>query len=1099
MQRDKAFLKILREFCGLVTEKMSQFSLGAPEDQLRGPFENFIRSSGAVFDWVVVPIGEARPKNIRGWPDYAIYLDNLLVGYVELKAPGVGAMASRFRGRNWEQFKRFSAIPNILYTDGNEWALYRSGEQIGDIVRLAGCVELDGKRAALLKDAQALRRLLLNFFSWQPIVPANDEGRVSLKDFAVMLAPLCRMLCEEVLEALQDPSSPVEKVAQSLRELLFPDASDEQIADSYAQTVTFALLLGRSEGADPLTLASAQTALVAEHSLLARVLQVLTDSQVRAEINVSLDLLIRVLSAVPPATFGALEDPWLYFYEDFLAAYNPELRKSAGAYYTPIEVVKAQISLVDDLLRNRLGKKLGFADSSVTTLDPAVGTGTYLLGVIEHVLEKVKTAYGEGALPGFATDLASNLYGFEIMVGPYAVSDLRISQSLAAAGAELPAGGIKIHLTNTLENPYAITPDTYLFHQPIAQQHEKATNIKSRVPILVCIGNPPYERHEAARTDNKASTGAWVRWGHREGAKRSRPILKDFIDPVIEAKLGGYVKNLYNLYIYFWRWALWKVLEQNEGQKAGVVSLVTAASYLDGDAFVGMRQHIRKICDEIWILDLGGEGRGTRPDENIFDNVQIPVAIAVAFRRGALDSSKPAKVRYASVRGSRAKKISFLKRIRDFKDIEWKDCPQGWQEPFRPEGEGRYFRWPLLTDLLPWQHSGVQFQRTWPISSDQETLQRRWETLLVSSDRAELFKETRDRKINATYKPIFDAIEEKKSIAELPENTPPPCIKRYGYRSFDRKWAFIDSRLGDYLRPVFWYTHSEKQVYLVSLLSHPLGSGPAITVSSLPPDLNYFRGSFGGKNVMPLYRTADGKIANIPPKLLKLLSQTYRRTVTAEDLIAYIYAVLAQPLFTSLFYEELGTCEIRLPITKDRLLFNEMQKIGEKLLWLHTFGERYQSKNKKHIPQGIARCTKPVPSDPSGYPESFEFDEVDCTLNVGQGKFQPVRREVFDFEVSGLKVVQSWLAYRMKEGRGRRSSALDDIRPKYWTSQSTTELLELLWVLEATLEIYSEQAELLETVVKEKCFRAEDLPPVPASMRRAPASPGALLEREPYR
>ncbi|GAG43738.1 unnamed protein product, partial [marine sediment metagenome] len=122
------------------------------------------------------------------------------------------------------------------------------------------------------------------------------------------------------------------------------------------------------------------------------------------------------------AALAGPEDPWLHFYEDFLAVYDSKLRKDAGAYYTPVEVVRAQVRLVDDLLVNRLHKPLGFADPSVVTLDPAAGTGTYLLGVIQHALGKVEAEQGAGAVPGQATTLAANLYGFELMVGPYAVS-----------------------------------------------------------------------------------------------------------------------------------------------------------------------------------------------------------------------------------------------------------------------------------------------------------------------------------------------------------------------------------------------------------------------------------------------------------------------------------------------------------------------------------------------------------------------------------------------------------------------------------------------------------------------------------------------------
>ena len=145
-----------------------------------------------------------------------------------------------------------------------------------------------------------------------------------------------------------------------------------------------------------------------------------------------------------------------------------------------------------------------------------------------------------------------------------------------------------------------------------------------------------------------------------------------------------------------------------------------------------------------------------------------------------------------------------------------------------------------------------------------------------------------------------------------------------------------------------------------------------------------------------------------------------------------------------------------------------------------------EGKPRGQIPPGAARCTVAVPGDADGYPEKFAYNDETATLHVGAGEFAPVAPELFAFEVSGLKVVQSWLKYRMKKGAGKKSSPLDDIRPTRWTSQFTTELLELLWVLEATLAAYPEQAQLLQQVIASDCFHADELPSVPDEMRKPP-------------
>ncbi len=331
----------LQEFAAAVTEKLKQVTPGEPEEQLRAPFENFMGAAADAFGWNVVCTGETPLPDRLGRPDYAVHLNGLLAGYVELKHVGVGANATRFVGRNREQFKRFSAIPNLLYTDGNEWALYRSGELEGEVVRLHGDVATHGSKAVAKENAYAIEALLREFLLWKPFIPTDRAGRIDLRRFAEMLAPLCRMLRDDVAEALKRKDSPLVQLAQDWRQLLFPDAPDERFADAYAQTVLFALLLGRSEGAEPLTLGSAVNALAAQHNLLSRALEVLTDSQAQADIASSLNLLLRVVAVVPSATLSSREDPWLYFYEDFLAVYDSRLRKDAGAYYTPVEVVRA--------------------------------------------------------------------------------------------------------------------------------------------------------------------------------------------------------------------------------------------------------------------------------------------------------------------------------------------------------------------------------------------------------------------------------------------------------------------------------------------------------------------------------------------------------------------------------------------------------------------------------------------------------------------------------------------------------------------------------------------------------------------------------------
>ena len=1079
----------LCDFADDVTQKFNGVVVGENEEQLRAPFETLIGAVAASLKMDVVCVGETHLPDRLGKPDYGVMAGGLPTGYAELKAPGKGVLRRNFRGHDRNQFDRFIQLPNVLYSDGNHWALYQEGRLVSDkIVRLTGDVSQDGRNAVSPKDAAQLAQLLELFLRWNPIIPTDSLGKVDWKLFAGQLAPLCSYLRGDVRDAMRDERSPLSGIAAGWRESLFPSATDEQFADAYAQTVVFALLLSRSLGAgdsaeQSLTFANAQAALRSDHSLLSTALSALVDAEMQEALRSGLDAVLRLINAVPTSEFSGDTDPWLFFYEDFLTEYDPKLRKDAGVYYTPIQVVRAQVRLIDDMLKTKLSKPRGFVDPEVFTLDPAVGTGTYMLGVIHHALRHIAERYGQGAVAEHAEQLAQNLYGFELMVGSYAVADLRVTNALRAYGASFPArSGAQIYLTDTLESPYATPPQgTFLIQRELAQQQRLALNVKKDARVLVCLGNPPYDRAPSAD-----SAGGWVRHGDKGD---EQPILDAFIEPAKAAGHGVHLKNLYNLYVYFWRWALWKVFEQNHSVP-GVVSFITAASYLDGSAFAGMREHMRRECDEIYILDIGGESRGPRQSENVF-NIQTPVAIAVAMRRSNRKPRQPAKVRYARIHGTRADKLAALNAVADIASVDWQDCPDDWQAPFMPAGTGAYFAWPLLTDLMPWQHSGVQLKRTWPIAPDEDTLKRRWNGLLNADDRAKAMKATEDRLPNKSYTIELMGYSDPTPINELPTDAPPPPSQEYAYRFLDRQRLLADGRFISRHRPPLWQAHSDKQIYLMGRLTQVIGKGPALIASSLIPDIHQLTG--GGKDVLPLYRNADASEPNITPGLLDALSECYGCAVTLHDFAAYLYGIMAHPAYTERFYAELGTREVRAPLTKDGALFRKARDAGARLLRLHTYGERFvpHDEARGQVPVGAARCIVSVSQNAHDYPVEFRYNPASQTLRVGKGEFAPVAPEVYDFQVSSLKPLQSWLKYRMKSGAGRKSSPLDDIRPAAWTAQFTTELLELIWTLEATLAEYPGQAALLEEVIAGDLLTSADLPAPPPGMRKPPAAPSA--------
>ena len=1066
------FGDLVHTFASEVALNFGQPVDAQPEDQLKGPVGQLLRSFGDMNGFEVNWRTEVRHDEIDGRPDMGVVANGLLTGHVELKRPGIGARPELFKGHNKAQWERFQALPNLIYTDGSEWSLYRSGVLTGR-VRISADISEGGGKAVESSSLPDHHKLLQDFLRWNPVVPGTAQG------LAEYLAPLARILRDEVRSALGKADSHLRLLADEWRWLLFPQGDEAQFADAYSQTVTYALLLARFEGAQSLEPEAAVGTLRREHRLLAEALRLLEADSVREELNMPIELLERAIGAVDSAKISGDGDPWLYFYEQFLSAYDRQLRNDRGVYFTPVEVVRTQVKLAGELLCSRFGKQLAYAEEGVVVLDPAVGTGTYPLAVLDYAEKTVRDRYGQGAVTDRLRNLAERLYAFEILVGPYSVAHLRLSQRLKGAGVTdvVP----KVYLTDTLESPNQL-PEfrASLLQERLTDERRRAQEVKNNTRVVVCLGNPPYDREERDPMDEAGRRkGGWVRHGDGgEGAPA--PILDDFLVPAQEAGQGVHLKNLYNDYVYFWRWALWKVLDSTGD--AGIVTFITASSYLRGPGFGGMRRKMREVFDELWIIDLEGDNIGARKTVNVFA-IQTPVAIAIGVRNGPPQPDVPARVWKTRLTGSRKEKLANLDATESLADLDWRECATEWDAPFYSVGTGAYFGWPAVTQVFPWQHSGSQLKRTWPIAESPDLLSKRWQRLTQANanQRAALFKETRDRKVGGQYLRLHDGETRDVSIADIGGKSDVPPIAAYAYRALDRHWVIADSRVGDFMRPELWRAHSQKQVYITSLLTKVLGKGPAGIATGEVPDLDHFCGR-GAKDVIPLWRDSDAVQPNITSGILEALGAVHDVAVSAEQLFAYAYGVLAQPDYVEQFWDELEQPPPRLPITKDGGLFRRMADHGAKLLHLHTYGARFASpEDNGSVPQGAARCTVAVSS--GEFPVDCAYDPTTQVLTVGVGKFEPVIPEVWNYSVSGMQVVKSWLNRRKLRRSGKKSSPLDDIRPTRW--DYTEELLELLWVIEETLNLEPEGEALLEEVRASELFRQVELPS-PSDEERSP-------------
>lgn len=373
-------LKFLRQFADALKAKFSLPGSASPEDQLKPVVADLLNFAGADYGLTIATRTETHLSDHKVRPDIAVYVGGLICGYIELKAPGLGADAPKLKGEhNKKQWEKLKGLPNLIYTDGREWALYRGGERPDGqpIVRFHDDPTDKGSAATTEADASALERLFRDFLGWEPSVPHNPTG------LANYLAPLTRFLRSEVENALGQPGSAVSLLANEWRQFFFPDSDNAKFADAYAQTVTYAMLLARLSGAVTLDPADAARTLDKNNGLLARTLELLGQADARKELSVGFEMLQRSLEALDPIDFlKSKPHLWLYFYENFLAAYDPKLRKDYGVYYTPREVVEFQVRLASELLEKRFKKKLGFADDGVVFLDPAVGTGTYPVAAV---------------------------------------------------------------------------------------------------------------------------------------------------------------------------------------------------------------------------------------------------------------------------------------------------------------------------------------------------------------------------------------------------------------------------------------------------------------------------------------------------------------------------------------------------------------------------------------------------------------------------------------------------------------------------------------------------------------------------------------------
>jgi hypothetical protein len=565
--------------------------------------------------------------------------------------------------------------------------------------------------------------------------------------------------------------------------------------------------------------------------------------------------------------------------------------------------------------------------------------------------------------------------------------------------------------------------------------------------------------------------------------------------------VGAHVKHLKNLYIYFWRWATWKVFGSGhyaatgfpDKDEEGIVCFITVAGFLNGPGFEKMRDDLRRTCSEIWVVDCSPEGHQPEVATRIFQGVQQPVCIVLAARKLSKNAEAPAQVHFGMLpKGSREEKFTALSKL-SLGGTDWVDCPSGWRDPFLPAAVGAWAAFSTLKELFIYDGSGVMPGRTWIIAPDKETLNARWMRLISEkniSKKEVLFHphEGGDKTVSKKSKSGLDGHEYRLEAVKDDHKTA-ITPTRYGFRSFDRQWIIPDARLINRPNPTLWKAYSPRQVYLTALEAHSPSSGPAATFTGLIPDLHHYKGSFGGR-AYPLWRDRDATQPNIKPALLANLANVYALPVKAEDVMAYLAAVMAHPAFTARFKVDLIRPGLRVPLTADATVFAEAVALGSKVIWLHCYGERFADAaagRRREAPR-LPEQSRPripaageIPGAPEPLPDTMDYDPAKRWLKIGKGFVENVTPEMWAYEVSGKQVLWHWFSYRRRDrsrpiiGDRRPPSPLDAIQPDHWLPEYTSDLLDLLNVLGRLIALEPKQADLLARICDNPLLSADEL------------------------
>ncbi len=789
------------------------------------------------------------PKRVEcGAPDFVVSRKArhgpMTVGYVEAKDVGKDLAEA---GRS-DQLKRYLAsLPqrNLILTDYLEFHWYVDGER-RQTARLARAAR-GGKLAAEQDGAEAVSGLLIAFLS-QKAEPVNSP-----KELALRMARLTHFTRDMIVTAFEKGSaSPLlHDLHDAFERALIPDLPIPQFADMFAQTLAYGLFAARVNHRGPggsFRRLGAAAEIPKTNPFLRRLFETITGTDLDDEPYAwCVDDLAQLLADTDMgevlADFGrrtARQDPVVHFYETFLAAYDPKLRETRGVYYTPEPVVSYIVRSVDYLLKTRFGCANGLAETStveyepdagaamsssptavaaiydrraspektgerssphqkatsprVLILDPACGTGTFLYSVVDHIRSEFVRQGNAGMWSGYVRNhLLPRLFGFELLMAPYAVAHFKLGMQLA--GYDLtPAQReqwaydfsgderLGVYLTNTLEEAERRADTLFGPLRVISEEANAAAEVKQKLPILAVIGNPPYSGHSANRS--------WEVKGGKKIPTLIGRLIQDYYKVDGQPLGEKNPKWLQDDYVKFIRWGQWRI----EQTGAGILAFITNHGYLDNPTFRGMRQQLMNAFTEIYVLDLHGNSKkkerapGGSKDENVFD-IQQGVTLGIFVREHGKPG--PAKVFHADLWGLRETKYERLFEA-DVQTTQW--------TRIEPQSSS-YFFIEQNRDLAAEFEKGWKLPDVFQVNSVGITTAR--DALTIDFSQPALLQRVRDfvslpvEEARTKYGLGDDARDWKVSLAQedvREHGVTPRYITRILYRPFDLRFIYYTAQ-----------------------------------------------------------------------------------------------------------------------------------------------------------------------------------------------------------------------------------------------------------------------------------------------------------------